>query len=368
MATYLETKEIFLDQIELASWHPRKVFEDIEAIGESISEKGQMQPICVTPRADKFIIAFGGRRMKGAQIKGLKTIRAEVWDLTDLELKFWQARELYHTDSLRDSPDADAFYRYLFHECVEERISRCKLQRLPQCPHCYSCPKLHIIYKDKKCPAFLSYEDFAQMIGKEVDRSTISRAFSRDMAREEVPEITQMALPSPSVTIPVLHALLRDKVVNKEEMLALAQKTADGQLGNLTEEQRKQGWGPVKTLTKISGYLRAGTSPRGHGLTKRQRVPDTVRMKLIHTPNYGPAEAEWELERAQMAPKTKLVVTELKKYIKLAIKIDDYLETLRQDSRIKELDLVDFLTVLRLVAKHFNEFADFIEGMASETQ
>lgn len=278
-----------VNQIELAPWHPRKTFENIDAIGESIIEKGQMQPICVSPRDGKYLLAFGGRRLSGAKARGLTEIRAEIWELTDLELKFWQARELYHTQPLRELPESDAFYRYLFHEAVNERIASLHRATKPLCPRCYQCPD-HPRGGVGGCPAFLSYEAFAEMIGREVDKSTISRAFTRDIFREEIPEIKELELPSPAKTIPVFYGLLKDNILNTEETIALATKTADGELGTLTDGQKIGGYGPVKTLNMIRSYLRRDNE---------DKISEKVRHDIIHTAGYGPAEAEYDIQKTE---------------------------------------------------------------------
>lgn len=355
MSKYIETKNISLDLTELTPWHPRKNLQqaDIEAIGENIAEKGQMQSIRVVRREGKYVIAFGGRRVTGSKLKGLKEIRAEIWEMTDTELINDQARELVHTASLDGSPDIDAFLSFTFHHNVEQRINDLSnFDRSSLCPKCYDCNKYPGGKGKKGCPAFLSQTEFAERIIGNMKQSSISMAISRERLRNQIPEISELALPSPSATLPVIESLLRDQVVNKEEAIALASKAADGQLGTSTSEHKLKhgGSGPVKTLIRVGDYLRG---------KERGEIPKQIREKLIYNPNYGPAETEYD-----MLPKRKVAKTDeklLEDIIEMAERLADKLDKVKRDGKLEEVDLKEFAVTLRLLADYFEGFAKLAE-------
>jgi len=288
LAKYLETKDIPVEQIELAPWHPRKNINQahIDEIGGSLTETYQMSSIRVTPRDGKYIVAFGGRRVTGAKAKGLNEIRAEIWDLTDLELVNDQARELFHTESLDGSPDWDNFILYAFHQNVFANISLCELHNQISCPACYDCEKARIPEgKEGHCPAFLSQTDFGQKIIGNVDQSLISRAIARAQLRQVIDGLAELELAG--YLLNILARLLKKNTLDKAETYALAKKTASAQLGTISPKQKQNGYrsGLRDSLELIAQYL------------EMSDLPNNVRKNLIFLEGFGPAEAEDILSR-----------------------------------------------------------------------
>lgn len=98
----IETIDIALEHIEEDPGNVRKTFESkaLEQLRRSMLTKGQLQPICVRPaRAagqivpGRWVINWGHRRFRVAKKLEWRTIRAEVRDCSDSELRALQLAE-----------------------------------------------------------------------------------------------------------------------------------------------------------------------------------------------------------------------------------------------------------------------------------
>lgn len=196
MSKFLGLQDIPVDQIEPNPKQPRPLFNDprthTRELGQDILERGQIFPICLTPRGSKYRLVRGEKRWFAAKEVGIKTLKSEVWELTDIEV------ELFHTcavgnrlpqirgmlsgipaEGRNNIPAEDTFLVETFHEVVGERIKHflALKQATEHCPKCYTCPKA------KNCSAYLSFEEFAKLIDPENKipkcESIISHSFAR---------------------------------------------------------------------------------------------------------------------------------------------------------------------------------------------
>jgi ParB family chromosome partitioning protein len=67
---------------------PRKRFENLEALAESIREKGVLQPLLVRPLGDgRYAIVAGERRYRAAKMAGLAEVPVRVLELSEKEAR-----------------------------------------------------------------------------------------------------------------------------------------------------------------------------------------------------------------------------------------------------------------------------------------
>ena len=67
---------------------PRKRFENLEALAESIREKGVLQPLLVRPLGDgRYAIVAGERRYRAARMAGLSEVPVRVVELSEKEAR-----------------------------------------------------------------------------------------------------------------------------------------------------------------------------------------------------------------------------------------------------------------------------------------
>jgi ParB family chromosome partitioning protein len=72
----------------LPSPQPRRRFENLEALAESIREKGVLQPLLVRPLGDgRYAIVAGERRYRAAKMAGLAEVPVRVLDLSEKEAR-----------------------------------------------------------------------------------------------------------------------------------------------------------------------------------------------------------------------------------------------------------------------------------------
>ncbi len=67
---------------------PRKRFEGLEALAESVREKGILQPLLVRPLGDgRYAIVAGERRYRAARMAGIEEVPVRVLDLSEKEAR-----------------------------------------------------------------------------------------------------------------------------------------------------------------------------------------------------------------------------------------------------------------------------------------
>jgi ParB family chromosome partitioning protein len=72
----------------LPSPQPRRRFENLEALAQSIREKGVLQPLLVRPLGDgRYAIVAGERRYRAAKMAGLTEVPVRVLDLSEKEAR-----------------------------------------------------------------------------------------------------------------------------------------------------------------------------------------------------------------------------------------------------------------------------------------
>ena len=75
--------QLALDQMDLDPNQPRKLFSGLDDLAQSMKETGQICPIVVRPRVERYTIVSGERRYRAAQLLGWKDIHVEVKHITE---------------------------------------------------------------------------------------------------------------------------------------------------------------------------------------------------------------------------------------------------------------------------------------------
>lgn len=81
---------------------PRKSFEDIEGLANTIKAHGLLQPITVVKRDDKYMIVSGERRYRAHLLNEAKTIKAYILNIDDEGLEELTLIENIQRDDLTD--------------------------------------------------------------------------------------------------------------------------------------------------------------------------------------------------------------------------------------------------------------------------
>jgi len=71
-------RELALDLIDPDPEQPRKTFDDLDELAESIKTHGVLQPITVVAVGDRYRVAYGERRYRASRIAGRATVPAIV--------------------------------------------------------------------------------------------------------------------------------------------------------------------------------------------------------------------------------------------------------------------------------------------------
>lgn len=102
MSTVHGTKMIPIEDIELNYRNPRQDFskESLKELAESIKKHGQLQPIVVTRKGNKYELVIGERRVRAAVYGDIPRLRAEIVDLTHAEADAQRLIENVHRKDL----------------------------------------------------------------------------------------------------------------------------------------------------------------------------------------------------------------------------------------------------------------------------
>jgi len=93
---------IEIDKIYPNPDQPRKSFEDIEELSNSIKENGLIQPIVIVKKEDKYMIISGERRFRACKMLNHKVIKSHILKADDKKIMELSLVENIQRDDLTD--------------------------------------------------------------------------------------------------------------------------------------------------------------------------------------------------------------------------------------------------------------------------
>lgn len=106
-------EKIDIDLIEARSDQPRKNFENIEELAESIREYGLLNPIVLSKNNGKYEIIAGERRYRASIQAGLKKIDAIVRDFDQKDIDILSLVENIQREDLSALEEAEAYKKLI---------------------------------------------------------------------------------------------------------------------------------------------------------------------------------------------------------------------------------------------------------------
>lgn len=108
------TKMVPIEDIELNYRNPRQDFskESLEELADSLKKHGQLQPIVVRRKRNKYELVIGERRVRAAVYADIPRLRAEIVDLTDAEADARRLIENIHRKDLSVWEKVDGLEAY----------------------------------------------------------------------------------------------------------------------------------------------------------------------------------------------------------------------------------------------------------------
>ena len=102
------SRDIPIGDIRPNAGQPRKHFEGIEELAESLRASGQLVPVLVRPVGGSYELIHGERRWRAARLAGLATLRADVRDMSDSEALRLSVIENMQREQLTPIEEAEA--------------------------------------------------------------------------------------------------------------------------------------------------------------------------------------------------------------------------------------------------------------------
>jgi ParB family transcriptional regulator, chromosome partitioning protein len=122
-----------VDQIQKNPYQPRKLFDDDEIghLSESIKAHGVLQPLVVRPIGDQFQLIAGERRLRAAQVAGLREVPVSIVNFDDQQVFEASLVENIQRADLNAIEKAHGFKEYLdrYHVTQEQLAGRLGMDR-----------------------------------------------------------------------------------------------------------------------------------------------------------------------------------------------------------------------------------------------
>jgi ParB family transcriptional regulator, chromosome partitioning protein len=122
-----------VDQIQTNPYQPRKLFDDDEIghLSDSIKAHGVLQPLVVRPIGDQFQLIAGERRLRAAQVAGLREVPVSIVNFDDQQVFEASLVENIQRADLNAIEKAHGFKEYLdrYHVTQEQLAGRLGMDR-----------------------------------------------------------------------------------------------------------------------------------------------------------------------------------------------------------------------------------------------
>jgi ParB family chromosome partitioning protein len=122
-----------VEQIQANPYQPRKLFDDDEIghLSESIRNHGILQPLVVRPVGEQFQLIAGERRLRAAQVAGLREVPVSIVNFDDQQVFEASLAENIQRSDLNPIEKAQGFKDYLdrYHVTQEQLAQRLGIDR-----------------------------------------------------------------------------------------------------------------------------------------------------------------------------------------------------------------------------------------------
>lgn len=197
--------ELELSKVYANPEQPRKSFENIEELAQSILENGLIQPISVVKKQDGYMIIGGERRYRASLHAGLKTIKAHVLQVDDKKVLELSLIENIQREDLTDFEKAQ-FISTLWesgHYAQKQDLAAAIGKSQSYISKALGMSKLDetIIadMQEQKHDIGLSVlEEISRVNDKEVQKEVYEKIVSKEIKREHIKEFKE---PKESTTI-----------------------------------------------------------------------------------------------------------------------------------------------------------------------
>lgn len=116
-----------VDQIQTNPYQPRKLFDDDEIghLSDSIKAHGVLQPLVVRPIGDQFQLIAGERRLRAAQVAGLREVPVSIVNFDDQQVFEASLVENIQRADLNAIEKAHGFKEYLDrYQVTQEQLAQ----------------------------------------------------------------------------------------------------------------------------------------------------------------------------------------------------------------------------------------------------
>lgn len=120
----IDVKKIPIDLVNEPKMLVRETLgdkEDLYELGKSIQECGQIQPILVRKKGERYDLIVGHRRLHASRLVGAITIEAKIIDVSDAEAAIMRYRE--NNERLDNSPYEEALF-------IKEMLENMKISQI----------------------------------------------------------------------------------------------------------------------------------------------------------------------------------------------------------------------------------------------
>jgi hypothetical protein len=206
------TKMIAVEDIELDYRNPRQDFskESLKELADSLKMHGQLQPIVVRRKGNRYELVIGERRVRAAVYADIPKLRAEIVDLTDAEADARRLIENIHRQDLSVWEKVDGLEAYWNTYIEKERESETTEKDMQNAP-----------IKYKKLSKITGISEAAIQHWYNTARATSNLRYTRVAHLKKLPLTTLQAIaPYPTDVQEELASVIIDKQLSRDDARA----------------------------------------------------------------------------------------------------------------------------------------------------
>lgn len=226
--------ELELSKVYANPAQPRKSFENIEELAQSIVENGLIQPISVVKKEDGYMIIGGERRYRASLYAGLKTIRAHILQADDKKVLELSLVENIQREDLSDFEKAQFISmlwesgNYAQKQDLAVAIGKSQSYVSKALGTCKLDESILADMQEQKHDIGLSVlEEISRVPDKEVQKEVYDKVVKKEITRDEIKNFKESGKISP-----VKKTIVYQDIFTKSQIFEYFLKSISGTLEN----------------------------------------------------------------------------------------------------------------------------------------